>query len=173
MRAIALAHQNRNLAEFERVLRDYKDGASVPSPFFPTCFYRLSQNSPRIQRSARISPHCTTPSSSKICYASSNRTLSLKSTMSLSRSVKADRMSKQSKFPAPLVCQPSGNGRTQTFADDPGQGLPRRPRPGKRMPGCIRPARSRCTSCTPFLVCSPCDLYPGHIWCCDRHTRTG
>jgi 26S proteasome regulatory subunit N6 len=26
MRAIAIAHQNRNLAEFEKVLRDYKDG---------------------------------------------------------------------------------------------------------------------------------------------------
>jgi len=35
MRAIALAHQNRNLAEFERVLRDYKDGvfAPLPSPY--------------------------------------------------------------------------------------------------------------------------------------------
>lgn len=35
MRAIALAHQNRNLAEFERVLRDYKDGVFAPllSPY--------------------------------------------------------------------------------------------------------------------------------------------
>ena len=29
MRAIAKAHQNRNLAEFEKALRDYRDGAAV------------------------------------------------------------------------------------------------------------------------------------------------
>jgi 26S proteasome regulatory subunit N6 len=28
MRAIARAHQNRNLAEFEKALRDFKDGKS-------------------------------------------------------------------------------------------------------------------------------------------------
>lgn len=32
MRAIAIAHQNRNLAEFEKVLRDYKDGQFSPVP---------------------------------------------------------------------------------------------------------------------------------------------
>lgn len=32
MRAIAIAHQNRNLAEFEKVLRDYKDGQFLYSP---------------------------------------------------------------------------------------------------------------------------------------------
>lgn len=34
MRAIALAHQHRNLAEFEAALRDYKQGAS---PIFVNC----------------------------------------------------------------------------------------------------------------------------------------
>jgi 26S proteasome regulatory subunit N6 len=29
MRAIARAHQDRNLADFEKALRDYKDGASA------------------------------------------------------------------------------------------------------------------------------------------------
>lgn len=33
MRAIARAHQNRNLADFEKALRDYRDGP-LP-PFFP------------------------------------------------------------------------------------------------------------------------------------------
>ena len=32
MRAIAIAHQNRNLAEFEKVLRDYKDGQFLLCP---------------------------------------------------------------------------------------------------------------------------------------------
>lgn len=31
MRAIARAHQDRNLADFEKALRDYKDGTSVSS----------------------------------------------------------------------------------------------------------------------------------------------
>jgi 26S proteasome regulatory subunit N6 len=36
MRAIARAHQNRNLADFEKALRDYKDGESFcPLPHFP------------------------------------------------------------------------------------------------------------------------------------------
>lgn len=35
MRAIAIAHQNRNLAEFERVLRDYKDGQFLVCPTPP------------------------------------------------------------------------------------------------------------------------------------------
>lgn len=32
MRAIAIAHQNRNLSEFEKVLRDYKDGQFIACP---------------------------------------------------------------------------------------------------------------------------------------------
>lgn len=35
MRAIAIAHQNRNLAEFEKVLRDYKDGQEFLSTLHP------------------------------------------------------------------------------------------------------------------------------------------
>lgn len=35
MRAIARAHQNRNLADFEKALRDYKAGLNIFSlPFF-------------------------------------------------------------------------------------------------------------------------------------------
>lgn len=44
MRAIAIAHQNRNLAEFERVLRDYKDGQKfLACPIPSRTKHRLSE----------------------------------------------------------------------------------------------------------------------------------
>jgi len=67
MRAAAHAHQGRNLADFEKALRDYRDGKAFPlsfsassflSPSAPlvryliTCF--LLQNFPPTQQSTRI-----------------------------------------------------------------------------------------------------------------------
>ena len=49
MRAIARAHQNRNLADFEKALKDYRDGL----------YFRLfDQFLTKIERLAMIDSHC-------------------------------------------------------------------------------------------------------------------
>ena len=47
MRAIARAHQGRNLADFEKALRDYRDGKAFPL-FYPLLllFFLLLSNRP-------------------------------------------------------------------------------------------------------------------------------
>lgn len=51
MRAIARAHQNRNLSDFEKALRDYKDGLS----FFHPSFYHITLHSLNLLCAAELS----------------------------------------------------------------------------------------------------------------------
>ena len=76
MRAIARAHQNRNLADFEKALRDYKAGLKTFSFSSLMIFWDLQlsilKNFPRILPSAHTLLRCMTHCLNKICYESSS-----------------------------------------------------------------------------------------------------
>lgn len=79
MRAIALAHQNRNLADFEKALRDYKHGTFYL--FYTSCSLVIAaQNSLQTPPFALILQRCTIPSYSRTSYVSLSRTRWLRST---------------------------------------------------------------------------------------------
>lgn len=101
MRAIARAHQNRNLADFEKALKDYQKGQyliSLTLEGHSTNLVYGIQSSRRILRFELIFPPCMTLCSNKICFESSSRTPSWRLSMSPSKSVRDDKLSNSSMF---------------------------------------------------------------------------
>ena len=102
MRTIAIAHHIRNLAEFEKVLRDYKDGQFLVCPT-PSRTNGPYQSSRPIRQFVLTLPHYTIPYCSKTYCVSSNYTLLSNLTTWRSKSAKAGKRSKQSKEFSPNV----------------------------------------------------------------------
>ena len=79
MRAITRAHQDWNLADFEKALRDYKAGLNIFSlSFFFSPNFLFLKNFPRILLSAHTLLRCMTHYLNKTCYESSSHIPRLK-----------------------------------------------------------------------------------------------
>ena len=91
MRAIARAHQKRNLADFEKALKDYQQGLYLFFRCLPLYLMSIAplQNSPQTRRSEHTFLRCTTPSSNRTFSASSSPTQWSRSSTLRNKSAKA------------------------------------------------------------------------------------
>jgi hypothetical protein len=132
MRAIARAHQDRNLADFEKALRDYKDGAahsfSTRRAYSHTSRAILGPDDP-------VAPRGAVRHAARAEPAAHRRAVLCRRAGVRQRVRRPGPPGGRGQVSAVLI--PSTDTvltRTQALADDPGQGVPRRPRSGTRVP---------------------------------------
>ena len=110
MRAIARAHQKRNLADFEKALKDYQQGLYLFFRCLTLCLMSIApfQNSLQTRRSEHTFLRCTTPSLNRTFFASSSPTQWSRSSTLRNKSARAGKPSSSSAYS--LAVSPHAQG---------------------------------------------------------------